>query len=88
MGKYYDKVEHALVCFLLTTVFGIMAALCGGHLAGALWAGVGTGLGAGLGKEFGDSASGGDFDWYDVLADVIGVVLGVALLVTAYFAKG
>lgn len=88
MGKYYDKLEHLMLCFFITVIVGILTALCGGGLAGAIWAGAGTAMGAGFGKEFGDSAGGGKFDWYDVLADAIGVLLGVGLLVTAYFAKG
>ena len=83
-----DKFFHFFVCFFVSLCFGIVAALCDGHLGGAIVAALGTGLGAGLGKEFGDSSSGGRWDWLDVAADAGGIVLAVVLLVVAYFAKG
>lgn len=84
-----DKFWHFIICFTLTTVFGILSALCGGHLGGALVAGFGTGIGAGLGKEFGDSCAGGSgFDLKDLAADCGGIAAGMILLIVAYFAKG
>lgn len=83
-----DKFFHFFICAFVALVFGVLAALCGGHLGGAIVAALGTGLGAGLGKEFGDSSSGGTWDWWDVLADVGGVLLVVIILIAAYFAKG
>lgn len=83
-----DKVFHVSICFVLTVMLGILAALCGGHLGGALVAGAGTGIAAGMAKEFGDCCSGGKFDFKDLLADFIGVALGLVLLIIAYYAKG
>ena len=83
-----DKYFHFGICFVLTVIFGIIAALCGGHLGGALVAGFGTGMSAGLAKEFGDSCSSRKFDLKDLLADTIGVATGLLLLIIAYFAKG
>lgn len=46
-------------------------------------------LGAGLGKEFGDAAAADNrWDWYDVAADAVGVVLGVAWCAMFYYCKG
>lgn len=37
------------------------------------------GAGLGLGKEFGDWQHGGKWDWWDILADACGVVVGGAI---------
>lgn len=85
----YDKIEHAGVCAFAALFMGILAALCGGHLGGAIIAALGTGLGLGAGKEFGDMcAEGNRWDWYDFLADALGTLAAVIVLVAAYFAKG
>ena len=74
MGK--DKVLHACVCFIATVIVSIATywiGETGSILCGALFA-----LGLGLGKEYGDSkASGNKWDWWDILADLVGIGLAV-----------
>jgi len=42
-------------------------------------------LGLGLGKEYGDSkAKGNKWDWWDIVADVIGIGVGSLLVFIAY----
>lgn len=48
--------------------------------------GIGLSVGASLGKEYGDSkASGNKWSWWDILADVLG--LGVGLLLSLIIRK-
>ena len=46
-----------------------------------IWLGIGLAVGLSVGKEYGDSkAPGNKWDWYDILADVIGIVIGLLLV--------
>jgi uncharacterized protein YfiM (DUF2279 family) len=46
-------------------------------------------LGLGLGKEYGDSkASGNKWDWWDIVADVVGIVIGSGTLFLLLRIKG
>lgn len=45
-------------------------------LLGSMFLGVGFGIGAGLAAEYKDKAWGGKWDWYDLLADALGTVVG------------
>lgn len=57
-----DKILHFVVNFFF--------ALLGTY-------GVSFGLGASLGKEYGDSkAFGNKWDWYDIVADCLGLIVG------------
>lgn len=47
-----------------------------GCFLGTLICSWGFGVGAGLAMEYKDKASGGKWDWQDILADAIGTVLG------------
>ena len=81
-----DKILHFLVCL------GACVAVSLGMFFLGNWSSVCCGLffalGLGLGKEYGDSkASGNRWDWWDIVADVLGaaagagaVLLGRALL--------
>ena len=64
-----DKVYH----FLVNLALGLVC----------IWdygLGIGLGVGASLGKEYGDSkASGNKWDWWDILADALGLGVGVLL---------
>ena len=74
IGK--DKLLHAGVCFFATVLVAIATfwvGQIGSILCGSLFA-----LGLGLGKEYGDSkASGNKWDWWDILADCVGIGLAV-----------
>ena len=77
IGK--DKFLHAGVCFVATVLVSIATFWLGEKgsiISGSLFA-----LGLGLGKEYGDSkASGNHWDWWDILADCIGIGLAVLSL--------
>ena len=46
------------------------------------------GLGLGIGKEYGDSqASGNKWDWTDILADVLGIIASMLILLAMYGIK-
>ena len=69
IGK--DKIYHALVnfAFALTGFISIPFA-------------VGFCIGASIGKEYGDSkASGNKWDWMDIVADLIGMGLGLLTVI-------
>lgn len=77
IGK--DKFLHAIVCLGATVTIGLLmfwqgkvaSCFCGGLFA----------LGLGLGKEYGDSkASGNKWDNWDIVADCVGIVLGIVPL--------
>lgn len=78
-----DKVLHGVVCMFATAVTGAVLFFMGeaaSIVAGALFA-----LGLGIGKEVGDHlATGNRWDWRDILADVIGIALGVLSLLLAW----
>jgi len=69
IGK--DRIYHALVnfAFALTGFVSIPFAL-------------GLCIGASIGKEYGDSkASGNKWDWVDILADLVGMALGILTVI-------
>lgn len=66
-----DKVMHVETCALMS----VMAKRCSGSCV----IGAAVALGVGLLKELYDAATGEEFDWKDVVADVVGVVVGATL---------
>lgn len=55
---------------------------------GSLFFGFGFGIGAGVCKEWCDELYGGKWDWYDLIADIIGTVIGGLLhwlIVSSYY---
>lgn len=71
--KQSDKLKHCLVNLLVMLIAGSINIRIG--LA------VGLAVGLSLGKEYGDSkAPGNKWDWYDILADAIGIVIGLLLV--------
>ena len=74
-----DKFLHTGVCFLVTICVTVATYWLGetaSILCGALFS-----LGLGLGKEFGDSmAVGNKWDWGDMLADVVGILVAVGIV--------
>lgn len=88
--KGTDKIFHFVVCLVIAFMAGVIAwqATDCNILAGVLCA-VGTGMGAGLGKEWGDlAAKGNTWDWWDVLADALGVLLAVLIILGCHYGKG
>lgn len=79
----WDKFLHFIVCFGATFLMGI-ATFFLGQLASMFCGGL-FALGLGLGKEYGDSkATGNKWDWWDIVADVIGIGVGSLLVFIAY----
>ena len=77
IGK--DKIMHAIVCFFATAIGGI-ATFWLGEVASLFCGGL-FALGLGLGKEYGDSkASGNKWDWWDIVADIVGIAIAVVIL--------
>lgn len=69
--KQSDKLKHCLVNLLVMLIAGSIN----------IWLGIGLAVGLSLGKEYGDSkAPGNKWDWYDILADAIGIVTGLLLV--------
>lgn len=78
-----DKVIHGLVCLFATAVVGSVLFFLGE--AGSIVAGALFALGLGIGKEVGDKLSPNNrWDWWDILADGIGITLGVISLLIAW----
>ena len=82
-----DKIYHALVCAAATLVsflymrsfFAFAPALASCWLLP---------MGLGFGKEYGDSkASGNCWDWWDIVADAVGTVAVMAVLLTIHLFK-
>lgn len=74
-----DKKLHFICCMLIalaTTIFiGVLSNWYAGSLAGLL-----TAMGTGIGKEYGDKINPyNKWDWYDILADLIGTIVGIAI---------
>ena len=69
--KQSDKLKHCLVNLSVMLIAGSIN----------IWLGIGLAVGLSVGKEYGDSrAPGNKWDWYDNLADAIGIVIGLILV--------
>ena len=82
-----DKKLHFICCMLIalasTLLIGILSNWYAGGLAGLL-----TAMGTGVGKEYGDKINPyNKWDWYDILANLIGTVIGILLGVMVLFLK-
>jgi len=75
-----DKYLHFYACFVATV---LVAAIQGG-VAGAWFA-----FGLAIGKEYGDSkAKGNKWDWFDLLADILGIIVALLMLFIVKKIKG
>ena len=83
-----DKLLHALVCFGATFVgFGYMRIFC--DFTPSFTASLLLPMGLGFGKEYGDSkASGNKWDWWDIVADFVGIGIGMEILFVVHLIKG
>lgn len=80
MKIQFDKFMHALLCFIIALMAGFTLIGLGCPLAGCLVGGAMPALVAGLVKEWTDKDYGNKFDYKDLIADVVGIVLAVAVL--------
>lgn len=82
-----DKKLHFICCMLIALATTILIGLLSNWYAGGL-AGLLTAMGTGVGKEYGDKINPyNKWDWYDILADLIGAVIGVILGTTVLILK-
>ena len=85
IGK--DKILHFLVCMGATICAGLISWFLG--TISQCFCGFWFALGLGLGKEYGDSkASGNKWDWWDILADVIGIACGIGIILLIHLIIG
>lgn len=74
-----DKKLHFTCCMLIALATTILIGLLSNWYAGSL-AGLLTAMGTGVGKEYGDKINPYNrWDWYDVLADFIGTIVGITI---------
>lgn len=66
--KHIDKILHLLMCYVIVFTF-----MSFGHP----FIGLIVALVLGIGKEIYDKISSNKWDWYDLLADLSGMVLGI-----------
>lgn len=79
IGK--DKVQHFGVCLITTLVMSCAAWLTSDNLQMGCAIGISLSAGLALGKEYGDkNATGNHWCWWDLLADLCGILVGVLLL--------
>lgn len=74
-----DKRLHIACCMLIAFASTLLIGLMSNWYVGAT-AGLLTAMGVGVGKEYGDKVNPNNkWDWYDILADFIGTVVGVSV---------
>lgn len=79
-----DKIEHFFVCLIACMSTGTFASLFTDVETASFIAAAAT-TGLALGKEYGDKkAVGNHWCWWDLLADAIGMLLGIAIIVLLY----
>ena len=82
-----DKFLHFCACCGATIVVSACTFFLGktsSIFCGGLFA-----LGLGLGKEYGDSKSPGNkWDWWDIVADLIGIACGIGIILVIYLIVG
>jgi len=80
-----DKKLHFTCCMLIALVVTFILGLLSNWYIGAI-AGLLTAMGTGVGKEYGDVKSPNNkWDWYDILADLLGTVTGVVISIVIIF---
>lgn len=86
--KYLDKIKHIFYCLLIGCIIGTFLSLIGASFVIATISGVYAAEVAAVLKEWFDTTNGGKFDWYDLLADQIGVILFIAWMAMFHFSRG
>ena len=83
MGK--DKILHALICMVAAFAgYGFMRLFF--DFAPSIVASWLLPAGLGVGKEYGDSkATGNKWDWEDIVADLIGTLLAVFVILLVHW---
>lgn len=79
-----DKLKHFGVCLIATLVLSCAAWLTSDSLQTGCAIGVALSAGLALGKEYGDkNATGNHWCWWDLLADLCGILAAMLLLMLA-----
>ncbi len=74
-----DKKLHFICCMLIALATTILIGSLSNWYVGGL-AGLLTAMGTGVGKEYGDKINPyNKWDWYDILADLIGTIAGISI---------
>lgn len=74
-----DKILHFAVCAVVALILAIVIALLSKDFLCSAVAGIYSGTAIGVGKEYGDyKAVGNRWDWYDMVADILGAIAGAA----------
>ena len=69
--KMNDKLQHGIVCYCIVLTLAILGNMIAGLIFALLFS---------FGKEIYDGyQKGNKFDWWDILADFIGIGLGVLI---------
>lgn len=72
-----DKIKHFAACLAISAFTAMILDAAGSTLLPCLIGSLLCGISAGAGKEYGDSKCSENFwDWWDILADVLGAVAG------------
>lgn len=72
-----DKYIHFAMCLVIAFVFTYFLKCLDTPTLAAILGGFGASMGTACGKELGDHlAPGNKWDWYDIIADALGAVIG------------
>lgn len=75
-----DKIKHVVACFLVSTTAAVIESISGATYWQSFIAGMTAGVAIGVGKEYGDKcAVGNRWDWFDIMADAFGSLIGSAV---------
>lgn len=81
-----DKVIHFAICCIVAVCAMVFFRLIASPLNVAVVASLIIGLALGVGKEYGDQANPyNKWDWFDLLADALGAVVGTLVTITLWY---
>lgn len=84
-----DKLKHVGVCFLISACIGILLLLLSSNFLIATIAAIYCGLVAAVTKEWSDEVNQNNrWDWYDIIADAVGIIFAILWLIMFHFSKG
>lgn len=76
-----DKKKHFGYSFIIAFLCGLIAWGIRMNPLEIFYSGFGIAMAAGVGKEYGDKLSPSNrWDWYDVLADTLGSLAGIGII--------
>lgn len=76
-----DKYLHFLACAAISALVSMLSFVIDSNSVEIAYSGFVAGVAAGLGKEYGDfTCSGNKWDNFDIIADVLGALVGSSLI--------